>query len=183
MTVDSDTISLTDIEQIRIEAGDGDDTITGSAVRDIIQGQGDNDTIMAGAGDDVAQGGAGNDMVSGGTGTDALDGGAGDDRLSLDDINAGDSVDGGAGTDTFVYALQPGSNHTVTTSATQVIVDAVAISVTNVENYELTGAELNDSFTTVMAMMCSAEVMATMTITPAVATMFYPVVQVTTALR
>lgn len=148
VTVDSATIMLNDIEQIRIEAGNGNDTIIGSAVGDIIQGQGDHDIIMAGAGNDVAQGGDGNDVVSGGTGTDVLDGGAGDDRLSLDDINAGDNINGGADTDTFVHVLRAGSNHTVTTSATQVDVDGTILSVTNVENYEFTGAELDDSFTT-----------------------------------
>ncbi len=63
-----------------VQAGSGDDTITGST---------SDDTLEGGAGDDVISGGAGSDSIFGDAGDDTLSGGDGDDYL-----------DGGAGTDT-----------------------------------------------------------------------------------
>lgn len=104
------------------------------------------DTVTGGALDDVINGEAGNDVLNGGTGMDVLNGGADDDRLILEDITNGDSVDGGDGTDTFVFAAQDGMNHALAVALTQVTVDGISISVTNVENYELSGADGDDAF-------------------------------------
>ena len=73
-----------------IEAGDGDDVVTGGASEDRIRGQG---------GDDKLSGNDGNDYLFGGAGDDTLDGGAGDDYL--EDGFGSDEVYGGAGDDTF----------------------------------------------------------------------------------
>lgn len=64
-----------------LNAGDGDDDITGNALDNVIRG---------GAGADTLAGAAGNDQLEGDADADALDGGAGDDTL-----------DGGAGTNTL----------------------------------------------------------------------------------
>ncbi len=117
VTVDGVAITVSNIETIDINAGAGNDSVTGSN---------QNETLRGGADDDTLDGGTGNDILQGGTGND---------RLILGDVNLGDNVNGGADNDTFVYAVQPGSDHTITTSATQVIVDGVAISVVDVENY------------------------------------------------
>jgi Ca2+-binding RTX toxin-like protein len=69
--------------------GSGNDTITGSAVANRLDGQGGNDTITAGAGNDVVIGGAGNDTMDGGSGNDAFifAPGFGNDRVLGFDAN------------------------------------------------------------------------------------------------
>jgi Ca2+-binding RTX toxin-like protein len=76
-----------------IDAGRGDDIVTGSNFADDLRG---------GAGDDILEGGDGNDTLDGGGGVDALDGGDGDDTLQVrgrEGVN--DTFDGGTGTDTL----------------------------------------------------------------------------------
>jgi Ca2+-binding RTX toxin-like protein len=104
-------VSLTDID-----AGDGDNTIIGSAGDDIlvggdgvdmINGGAGNDTIGPHGGPDVVDGGPGNDMLHHGflsgsmldTGSDSLLGGAGDDTLVGGTGN--DTLAGGDGNDTL----------------------------------------------------------------------------------
>ena len=135
----NDTVTLADNAAAAAAAG----FVVGTAFN---AGAGD-DTVTGGALDDVINGDAGNDVLNGGTGVDMLNGGDDDDRLILEDINVGDSVDGGAGDDTFVFAAANGSDHDIQVTSTQVIADGIAISVTNVENYEITGADGNDILT------------------------------------
>ena len=77
-----------------IDARDGNDSVTGSAI---------NEQIVGGAGNDTLLGGDGNDTLIAGTGTDSLDGGAGNDTLDIQGKSAtpNDVLDGGAGTDTL----------------------------------------------------------------------------------
>ncbi len=81
-----------------VDAGDGDDTITGGYGNDTLIGGAGNDTIDAsygndsiygGTGNDVLTGGGGNDFIRGGSGVNALDGGAGTDTVSYEDLGAG----------------------------------------------------------------------------------------------
>lgn len=85
-----------------INAGAGDDVITGTNNADVINGGTGNDTIY---------GLDGNDVIDGGTGADTLYGGAGDDTfLVATDASAyADNFDGGAGVDT----VQATANNTV----------------------------------------------------------------------
>jgi len=76
-----------------IEAGDGSDTIIGSAFTDRIRGQGEKDIIHGNDGDDTLHGGNGDDALFGGNGNDDLDGGSGVNRL-----------EGGEGNDTYSFA-------------------------------------------------------------------------------
>jgi len=80
------------INRIRIEAGNGDDTmiITTSIKQplELIGGDG-NDTMLASDGKDLLQGGAGDDILLGGNNDDTLDGGDGHDTLRG---NAGNDV-------------------------------------------------------------------------------------------
>lgn len=64
--------------------GDGNDTITGNELANILTANAGNDTIFGGAGDDTISGGAGADIVTFGTGSNAL-------RDQLADLN-GDIV-------------------------------------------------------------------------------------------
>ena len=118
-----------------IQAGAGNDRVTGSNVNDIISGNQGNDTLSGEVGDDYLRGGkeddslsggAGNDIVSGNQGNDSLDGGVGDDFLrggrGNDVLTGGDGNDilvgdlgsdtltGAGGADTFILIVPQGSN-------------------------------------------------------------------------
>jgi len=103
----TDFAALTAPGAIVVQAGDGDDSILGSAdFGDSILGGDGNDTIDGQAGDDTLGGGDGNDQITGGTGLDSLNGGDGNDTIDAgdgDDIvvagNGSDSVTGGLGAD------------------------------------------------------------------------------------
>jgi hypothetical protein len=79
---------------VRLEGGDGDDTIQGTSL---------NDVIFAGSGADLVTANAGNDIVFGEAGDDLLIGNAGDDQLNGDDGN--DRILGGSGVDTLSGGL------------------------------------------------------------------------------
>lgn len=87
-------------------AGDFDDTVTGSDAGERLNGGADNDLIVGDDGDDILKGrdgndgilgGAGNEIVLGGNGDDTILGGAGNDTLKPGRGN--DSLDGGEGDD------------------------------------------------------------------------------------
>jgi Ca2+-binding RTX toxin-like protein len=63
-----------------VDAGDGNDTVTGSA---------DAETILAGRGEDVVNAGNGNDTISGGAGIDSLTGGGGADTFVYTTLSDG----------------------------------------------------------------------------------------------
>jgi Ca2+-binding RTX toxin-like protein len=126
---DADLTGADTAESITVNAGDGDDTVsgagglgTGSSAfagaltlnggigKDTLTGGGGADTINGDAGDDAidgaggadaaVNGGADNDTVNGGSGNDvALNGDAGDDTVDGGDGNDA-AVNGGPGTDT-----------------------------------------------------------------------------------
>jgi len=108
--------------------GDGNDTITGNEVANILDG---------GAGNDSIQGLGGADTLIGGLGADTLAGGAGNDRVIVDVLDT--AVDGGADTDTLALA----------TSASTVTVDltapGVAAKFSNFEEVDITGAGNGDN--------------------------------------
>jgi len=93
-----------------VEAGSGNDSITGKGGADLFSGGNGNDQLSGGAGNDQLLGGAGDDRLDGGDGTDLLDGGAGADQLNggagSDTLLGGtgrDFLTGGAGNDRFVF--------------------------------------------------------------------------------
>ncbi len=79
----------------------GNDTIRSLAGNDTVSGGDGNDRIDAGLGNDVVRGGDGDDRILGGAGADRLFGDAGNDLL--DGGAARDRLTGGAGGDTFVF--------------------------------------------------------------------------------
>ena len=108
----SDTISLGGAlgNLSWVEAGNGDDRVTGKAGADLFDGADGNDRLLGGAGNDQLFGGAGTDVLDGGLGNDLLEGGAGNDRLSggagNDILNGGagrDMLTGGEGNDRFLF--------------------------------------------------------------------------------
>ena len=110
--VDVSSVTATDfpaLTTIVVQAGDGDDNITGSPdFADVISGQDGDDTITGNGGDDTLNGGDGADSITGDTGFDSIDGGDGADTIDAGDGNdnilggdGADSVTGGLGDDTI----------------------------------------------------------------------------------
>jgi Ca2+-binding RTX toxin-like protein len=97
----NDTIDCTSADRAKTITGGGNDTITGTAFADKIDGGTGNDTLTGGNGDDTLTGGAGSDTLTGGPGADTLSGGTGDDTLTGAAADGGkDTLNGNAGTDT-----------------------------------------------------------------------------------
>jgi Ca2+-binding RTX toxin-like protein len=83
----------------------GSGTITGTALRDQLNGGTGNDTFRDLAGNDDAFGGAGNDTFFAGDGADLFDGGAGNDRVNYSGATAGLTIYMGAPTQSTGIAL------------------------------------------------------------------------------
>jgi Ca2+-binding RTX toxin-like protein len=101
-----DVTGIGTVERFTVDAGGGDDAVSGMAGGGLggafqtaitIVGEAGSDTLNGAGGDDTLDGGAGSDAVSGGGGNDAVDGGAGKDGLMGGDDR--DRVDGGGGDD------------------------------------------------------------------------------------
>jgi hypothetical protein len=121
-TLDGDDTILGDAGHDRIDAGAGNDVVSGGAGNDRIRGYGGADTILGDAGSDrlegnadadLLRGGSGNDALFGGSGTDTLKGESGDDNLYGGEVSeagrfvtTGDHAEGGGGADWFDGATQ-----------------------------------------------------------------------------
>ncbi len=99
-TAGADAIDLSGLGRILnlafLDAGDGDDTILGTA-------HALGEALSGGADDDSIAGGGGNDTLDGGAGADTVDGGDGNDRLLLAGDVTGDRFLGGDGLDTAFH--------------------------------------------------------------------------------
>jgi len=114
--------------------GSGTDTMTGSAVANVLNaGAGGNDTMNGLAGNDTLIGGSGNDTFDAGDGADTMTGGAGDDVFA-----------GGNGTDTVSYVDHAGD---VTASIDNLANDGSAGELDNIQSdvENLTGGVGNDT--------------------------------------
>ncbi len=86
--------------RLRVTNGtEGDDTISGFDVDDVIAGGGGNDALWGLNGDDTLEGGPGDDTLYGQQGDDRLEGGPGDDTLYGQ--QGDDRLEGGPGDDTL----------------------------------------------------------------------------------
>lgn len=90
----------TDGAGVDIDAGAGDDTVTGGSGADLIDGGSGADALSGGGGADTLSGGEGADSLDGGEGSDSLLGGTGAD--TLDGGAQADTIDGGAGDDSLI---------------------------------------------------------------------------------
>lgn len=95
-----------------VTGGTGDDSLTAGSGNDTLNGGLGSDTLMAGDGADAVAAGAGNDVVSGGSGNDTIYSADGDDSITGDDGNdslfggtGNDTINGGAGADTLMSGL------------------------------------------------------------------------------
>ncbi|MFM9964619.1 MAG: beta strand repeat-containing protein [Planctomycetaceae bacterium] len=102
-----DNVTYPSLLSIRVDGGNGDDTILGSPTygdsllggdgADNLNGQGGNDTLDGGNGRDSITGGDNDDSLIGGDGSDTVSGGMGNDIISGG--NHADSIMGGDGAD------------------------------------------------------------------------------------
>ena len=102
-------VPLADVDEVVVNAGDGDDRVTLARRLDLpatVEAGAGNDRVTGGRGADLLSGGAGNDRISGGAGNDDLFGAEGSDRVigdaGDDFLSGGDGADilnGGAGFD------------------------------------------------------------------------------------
>jgi VCBS repeat-containing protein len=106
-TTGNNRVDLTDVAAVdftaligvRVECGDGNDTLVGSQFGETLNGGGGDDSLAGGAGNDLLNGDAGHDTLDGDIGDDTLTGGDGNDSLAGSDGN--DFLNGNAGRDTL----------------------------------------------------------------------------------
>lgn len=97
-----DTILGSTTQANVINAGGGNDTVTGGSAVDTIDLGAGNDTLNASTGNDTIVGGAGNDTINAGVGNQKIDAGVGNDTVNMGaTLSASDVVAGGEGTDTL----------------------------------------------------------------------------------
>jgi Ca2+-binding RTX toxin-like protein len=107
-----------------VDAGTGNDQVTGSAGRDELLGGDGDDTLLGAAGNDILRGGLGNDVLTGGDGDDQMFGDDGDDRLVWNPGDDTDLFEGGAGIDTAEINGGGGADiFTVTANGERVRID------------------------------------------------------------
>ncbi len=93
---------------LSLDAGAGDDTVTGGAGADTVSGGAGHDSLSGGDGADSLDGGAGNDVLHGDAGNDTLSGGEGNDILRGGLGN--DQLTGGSGRDEFELVFHGGTD-------------------------------------------------------------------------
>ena len=120
LVINGAPVSTEGLTEIRIWAGDGDDSIdlSGLSIPTVVHAGAGDDTVIGGSADDLVLGGAGDDRVTGGSGHDLLLGGDDADRLigsSGNDI----LISGGLGSDATLSSLRDllayWADHAVTT--------------------------------------------------------------------
>lgn len=107
------------VNQLRLDGGDGDDVLVGAESRNMLLGGDGNDTLHGGADRDILRGGDGRDKLHGGGESDALYGDAGNDEIFGNE--GSDSSYGGEGDDTITagdgivgdFILGEGGNDTL----------------------------------------------------------------------
>ncbi|AUB38166.1 Ca2+-binding protein, RTX toxin-related [Nostoc flagelliforme CCNUN1] len=87
------------VENDQLLGGDGNDTLWGNEGNDLLYGDSGNDRLLGDNANDTLFGGIGDDQLLGGAGNDWLSGG-----------NSKDVLTGGYGADTFVLALDEGTD-------------------------------------------------------------------------
>ncbi|MBO1079262.1 DUF4214 domain-containing protein [Roseomonas haemaphysalidis] len=98
---------------IRHDGNNSSQSITGTALRDIIFGYGGDDVLNGGAGDDMLFGGTGLNRISGGAGTDVLATGLFRAQTSLSGVSLGSEYNDGSITRTVSGTLYTPGEHQV----------------------------------------------------------------------
>jgi Ca2+-binding RTX toxin-like protein len=136
---------------LQVNAGDGNDTVIGSAGDDNLSGEVGNDSIIGGAGKDTLGGFNDNDTLIGGKGDDQMFGEAGDDRMIHNLGDGTDLIEGGDGVDTVeINGSNAGENFTFTANGVRIRFDELspapfALDIGTSENMLLKAGGGNDS--------------------------------------
>lgn len=123
-TLKGDGTTVTGVENIDLQGGDGNDHFTGGAGKDDLEGNG------------------GHNVLNGGLNNDTLE----------SDSNAVDKLDGGKGNDTAVlykYGATTALTFHVTSASSTTKMVGEGTTVKNAENFELHGGSAADHFTTI----------------------------------
>jgi len=108
-------LTWSNVEQVNIHGGSGDDIITGGSGNDTLIGNGGADRLDGGASENYISGGAGNDILIGGAGT--MLGGADDDTMTVYLLSTLQTytIDGGDGHDRldFTFVDPTGADLTI----------------------------------------------------------------------
>lgn len=124
-----DVWTITQVRNLVLKGGDGNDLISGFNTADTLDGGLGNDTLYGADGNDLLIGGSGNDLLDGGTGNDTLIGGLGDDTYVVDSL--GD-------------VIQESPNQGIDTLESSISISITSPLQANLENLRLTGsANLN----------------------------------------
>ena len=136
----TDSLSLME----NVVTGAGNDTITGDAAANVLDGGVGQDLIYGGDGADTLIGGLDNDQLFGGAGSDRLDAGSGSDTLSGGAGN--DFLSGGVGSDTADYSASgAGVNVNLSDTLAESGGDAAGDTLAGIEN--IIGSASNDTLT------------------------------------
>ncbi|NCW33726.1 MAG: hypothetical protein EBV92_10815, partial [Betaproteobacteria bacterium] len=140
---------ISNVEELQVNAGSGNDLIIGDPVS--------RNNIWAEDGNDTIQGGASNDWLQGWSGADSIMGLGGNDYIqaNANGNDANDTIDGGDGYDTISYnwwgwstavnftsAYKPG-----TSSYTQADPGGGTDTISNIERVDIQGGRGNDTIT------------------------------------
>jgi Ca2+-binding RTX toxin-like protein len=146
-TPGSSAISVSNVEQLLVKGGDGNDTIVGqngiaTLTQLTLDGGAGNDTILGGDGNDVLLAGGGNDFVDGNRGNDTASLGDGDDVFGWDPGDGSDTVEGGTSTDTLQFnGSNAGEEMVLTASGSHAIltrnVGAITMDLHGMENVNI----------------------------------------------
>jgi Ca2+-binding RTX toxin-like protein len=88
-TLGGDQSPLQNVDVENVDAGSGNDILTGNAAGNVLNGLGGNDTIKGGDSVDTLNGGDGDDLIAGNSGNDAIDGGTGVNWVDFASAGAG----------------------------------------------------------------------------------------------
>jgi S-layer protein len=134
-----------------IDAGAGNDAITGGSDAETIRGGAGNDTINGGGGADIIFGDAGNDQITLGGTAETVDAGDGDDTvIAAGNLLFGAAKIGGAGADTLSTNAAVSAANGSTVSGFEVLTLATA-GTTDLDNFT------NNRFTTVNLLAGAAQ--------------------------
>jgi Ca2+-binding RTX toxin-like protein len=134
------SIDIGTTEKLQLNAGGGDDTMTGAAglanlIKTTMDGQDGLDNLTGTDGDDTLKGGPGNDRLVGFRGGDHMIGGDGDDTMVWNNGDGSDVMDGEAGIDTAEVngAGTAGDDFTVNPNGQRVKFDRVNLVPFNID--------------------------------------------------
>ena len=117
------TISLTNVQLLKVTGGSAGDTLAGGTGASTLSGNDGADSLAGGVGADRLTGGAGNDTLDGGGGNDTLTGGAGADLFMFGTGNGTDRITDFQASDGDRVQLATGTTYGLNTVGGSAVID------------------------------------------------------------